>query len=128
MRSQRFSPRDNTNRTLDAMAVNCWKSRGYVIHGYEIKVTRKDFLRELQDPGKHETFYTWVDKFILVTPHKLIRPDELPARWGLMELDANGRWLRMTKRPTNLGRSEVDTVERDRIVCFARAMRRVEEK
>lgn len=39
-------------RRFDAVAFNCWPSRGFVRLGFEIKVTRGDFARELADHAK----------------------------------------------------------------------------
>jgi hypothetical protein len=37
-------------RTADAIAINCWRSRGMVLHGFEFKSRRSDWLRELKAP------------------------------------------------------------------------------
>lgn len=43
------------SRIADAVAIGCWKSRGLYIHGFEIKVSRSDWLFERKHPEKAET-------------------------------------------------------------------------
>jgi len=73
-------------RYADALALNCWKSRGMELHGFEFKSRRSDLLRELRDPNKAESgIYAYCDRWWLVVGHLgLIKPDELPVTWGLM--------------------------------------------
>lgn len=42
------------SRHCDAIALSLWPSRGIRLHGFEIKVARSDWLRELKDPAKAE--------------------------------------------------------------------------
>lgn len=72
-------------RYADAIAVNLWKSRGYAVHGFEIKVSRADWLRELKQPEKAEEIFGHCDHFWVVAAPNVVKPDELPAGWGLME-------------------------------------------
>lgn len=74
------------NRRLDVVALNMWGARDYRIVGFEIKVSRGDWLRELDAFQKSEEWTAVVDSFYVVTPPKLVRADELPAGWGLLEL------------------------------------------
>lgn len=47
----------DANRSADALAFNFWTSRGLAVHGYEVKVSRSDWLRELKDQrGKPPTW------------------------------------------------------------------------
>lgn len=74
-------------RRLDVVAFNLWgRSRGYRVVGFEIKVSRGDWMRELQSFQKSESWMAIVDSFYVVTPPKLVRTDELPEAWGLLEL------------------------------------------
>lgn len=82
----------NANRTIDALAMNLWPSRGLEIHGHEIKCSRSDWLREMRDPAKAEAFTDQCDRFWLVAADKeIVKDGELPPTWGLMV--ANGRGL-----------------------------------
>jgi hypothetical protein len=69
----------------DAVAFCPWPSRGLVTHGFEIKVSRSDWLRELKDPAKADGFgkychYWW----LVVSDHGIVKDGELPDSWGLM--------------------------------------------
>lgn len=81
-------------RRLDLVAFNLWGSRAYRIMGFEIKVDRGDWLRELSAFEKSEEWCQVVDGFVVVTPPKLIKADELPQRWGHYELVGNRMMMR----------------------------------
>lgn len=73
------------DRTADALAMSLWPSRGIDLHGFEIKIARNDWLRELKNPEKAEELAAYCDRWWMVAPStEVIRPDELPTRWGLM--------------------------------------------
>lgn len=74
-------------RRADFVAVNCYPSQGLEIHGVEVKISRGDWLRELKQPGKvEEGVYRFCDRWWVATAPDIVRPDELPPTWGLMEL------------------------------------------
>lgn len=84
-------------RSMDALAVNLWRSRGLLWHGFEVKVSRGDWLRELKDPAKAETFIPLVDTWSIVAPRGIVLAEELPPGWGLLEPHAAG--LRYARTP-----------------------------
>lgn len=51
----------DADRRADALALGVWPSHGYVFHGFEIKSSRADWLRELQDPTKSDAFSKYCD-------------------------------------------------------------------
>lgn len=77
-------------RYADGVAMNLWSSRGHAVHGFEIKVSRSDWLRELKDPAKAEPVYRYCDHWWIVAPKGVVKPGELPPTWGHMELRATG--------------------------------------
>jgi hypothetical protein len=77
-------------RYADAIAVNLWNSRGHAIHGFEIKVSRSDWLRELKQPEKAEPIYRYCDYWWILAPRGIINPGELPSNWGHYELRDSG--------------------------------------
>lgn len=77
-------------RYIDFYAFNLWPSKRFVKIAYEIKVSRSDFFREIDDPTKREPAERVADECYFVTPAGLIQPDEVPAGWGLIELVSNG--------------------------------------
>lgn len=78
------------NRTIDAVAIDLWPSRGFVIDGFEVKVSRSDWQRELAKPEKAEDALKVVDRFTLVAPRGCCHDGELPPDWGLIEVLGDG--------------------------------------
>jgi hypothetical protein len=54
------------SRSIDAVSLGLWPSRGLNLTAYELKVSRGDWLRELRDPAKAEAFAGLVDYIYLV--------------------------------------------------------------
>ncbi|MFZ6655910.1 hypothetical protein [Undibacterium sp. TJN19] len=77
-------------RYADAVAINLWNSRGHAIHGFEIKVSRSDWLRELKQPEKAEDIYRFCDYWWILAPKGIVKDGELPPSWGLLELRDTG--------------------------------------
>jgi hypothetical protein len=71
-------------RTSDALAMNGWPSRGLELVGFEIKISRQDWRRELEQPEKADPIYQYCDSWYLVTPDDvvIVRGTELPSTWG----------------------------------------------
>lgn len=88
--------RRTTLRTVDALAVDLWPSSGHPIHGFEVKVSRSDWLTELKDPEKAEAFRPYCDHWWLVVPDTQIVRGDLPETWGLLAVGKDGR-LRVRK-------------------------------
>lgn len=94
---------DGQLRTADALAVDLWPSSGHPIHGFEVKVSRSDWLHELKDPEKAEAFKPYCDHWWLVVPDVAIVRDDLPSGWGLLAPDGKGS-LRVRRRAPKLDR------------------------
>lgn len=82
-------------RTADFMALDTYPSTA-AIHGVEVKVSRGDWLAELRDPEKAQTFKRYCHHWWLAVPDARIVRDDLPEGWGLLVLGAKG--LRARKR------------------------------
>jgi hypothetical protein len=74
----------NKSRTIDALAMSLWASRGLKLHGFEIKVSRGDWLRELRNASKADDFVNYCDHFWIVAPREVVLKGELPPTWGLL--------------------------------------------
>ena len=73
------------NRHADALAVSLWKSRGLAIFGFEVKVSRQDWIKELKNPDKAEPIAQYCHQWYLVLGDKdIVQFGELPMNWGLM--------------------------------------------
>lgn len=87
------------SRRADAVAMSLWPSRGLIVRGFEIKVSRGDYKREAADPSKAEAIARYCDEWWMVTPEGLIREPEteLPPAWGLM-VPGKGDGLRVVRK------------------------------
>ena len=74
----------SADRTADAIAIGLWPSTGCTLEGFEIKVTRGDWQRELREGSKSEAFMVHLDFWWLVAPREIVTDDELPPAWGLL--------------------------------------------
>jgi hypothetical protein len=74
------------NRWADALAMSLWPSRGLHLHGFEIKVYRNDWLRELKNPAKAEEIAPFCDYWWIAAPAEIVKLEELPPAWGLLEM------------------------------------------
>jgi hypothetical protein len=74
-----------TVRTADALAMSLFPSRGLHLHGFEIKVSRADWIKERDQPEKAEEIarfchYWW----LAVSDGAIVKDGELPQPWGLL--------------------------------------------
>lgn len=95
-------------RTADALAMSLWPSRGLHLYGFEIKVDRSDWLRELTDPEKAEDIFGFCDYWYIVAPAGIVNRDEMPKTWGLLEINGNG--LQEAVTPPKLTPKPVDSL------------------
>lgn len=77
-------------RIADAVAMGMYPSRGLEVHGFEIKVSKSDWRRELKDPGKAEEIARFCDHWWIVAPLDMVDPGDLPMGWGLLVARPNG--------------------------------------
>jgi len=73
-----------TARTADAIAMSLYPSRGLYLNGFEIKISRSDWLNELKNPDKAEAIAKYCDYWWIVAPKDIVKIEELPSNWGLM--------------------------------------------
>jgi hypothetical protein len=88
-------------RTIDALAISNYPSRGLYAAGFEMKVTLHDWRKELAEPEKAEEIQRFCRYWYAVAPKGVIPVDEIPQTWGLLEAD--GRGLHTTKAAPELG-------------------------
>jgi hypothetical protein len=101
----------SASRSADAIAMGLYPSRGLVLEGFELKVSRSDWLRELRRPEKAETIMRYCDRIWLVAATKdMVPPEELPAAWGLMV--PQGGALRIRKQAPDRPASERRELDR----------------
>jgi hypothetical protein len=97
----------SASRSADAVMVGLWPSRGCMIEGMEIKVSRTDWLRELKKPEKAEAFVPYCDKWWVVAGHAdVVKLSELPPTWGLMV--PSGKGLTVAREAPKLEPKPID--------------------
>jgi hypothetical protein len=75
----------------DAISMSLWPSHGLHLEGYEIKVSRSDWKRELINPVKAEKFAARCDKWWLVTTENVVDDEsEIPINWGWILANEGG--------------------------------------
>lgn len=79
-------------RTADAIAMSLFPGRGLELHGFEIKVSRSDWIREKVQPQKAEEIQRHCDRWWLVVgAENIVHEGELPPTWGLLAPDPSPR-------------------------------------
>jgi len=92
-------------RRCDGIAIGMWGSTGRLIHGFEVKISRSDWLRELKDVSKADPFIERCDRWWLVTGSASVaKLEEIPAAWGWMSATKTG--LRVQRPPQILPQDE----------------------
>lgn len=75
-------------RYADMIAMGLWPSIGLEIMGFEVKVSRTDWLAEISDDKKAVAVSQYCDRWYLVTPDEsIVKEGELPPGWGWMVID-----------------------------------------
>lgn len=99
----------NVTRTADAMVMSLWPSRGLELIGFEMKISRSDWLRELKNPEKAEEMVKFCDRWYIVAPDtEVVKLEELPAAWGLMTATGKGKSIKIIKEAPTLKPAECD--------------------
>lgn len=74
-------------RYADMLAMSLYPSAGLEMIGFEIKVSRADWINELKDLSKSDAISKYCDRWYLVIGDiSIIKDGELPAGWGLLIL------------------------------------------
>lgn len=84
-----------SGRRADFLALRLWGDRVGHLLGFEVKVSRSDFLHELRQPDKRKPLEDACAACYFVAPKGVLAVEELPEGWGWIELQANG--LRMKR-------------------------------
>lgn len=115
----------DAERTLDAVVMDLWPSKGLVLHGFEMKCSRSDWLRELKQPEKAATFVDRVDRFwIVAASDDIVQRDELSPSWGLLHVvdTPTGPALRSARAAHRLPSTEERrAVRRSWLACLLRS-------
>lgn len=75
-----------SEQRIDFYALHCYPSQHNRRIAFEIKVSRQDFLHELESPLKRRGAILLSNQFYFVTPPGLVDAKEIPIECGLMEI------------------------------------------
>lgn len=112
-------------RRIDMVVVDCWKSNGFAFEGIEVKVSKSDLRRELQDSSKHSIFYENLDYYSLAAPASVVDLSLVPKHWGLYlvyEGKNGGLFLRTARKPCSLHDEWTERIDKGFIAALLRAM------
>lgn len=70
--------------------------KGMFVQGFEIKVSRSDFLRD----SKWNLYWDYVNTLTLVCPKGMVKPNEVPEKFGLMYYNPDSKTLRYKRQPS----------------------------
>jgi hypothetical protein len=101
-------------------AARAWSER-VSLHGFEVKVSRSDWLTELADPTKAEAWARYCHYFWLVASDRAIVREDLPDGWGM--LVPHGTSLRVAVKPR---RRDPLQLPHSAVVSIARAVQKTE--
>lgn len=110
-----------SRRRIDVVIVNCYASNSFRIDGIEIKVSKADLRRELEDPDKHVAFFDLLDYYTLACPEGIADLSLLPPKWGLLVVSDDGRAY-YRRKPLALHDSVNRTVPRGFFAGYVRAI------
>ena len=91
---------DSKPRTFDFYAMHTWPSKHIKI-AYEIKISRNDFIKELEDPSKRKSALSVSNEFYYVTVPGVVKDiGEIPEVCGWFECTKTGTGMRRKKQAT----------------------------
>lgn len=98
---------DQAHRRIDAIAIGVKSSTVGEFHGFEVKSSRSDWMRDLEYPEKSKSWRNLVTSFWLVAGRCVAKLEEIPPKWGFLEVSCTGSRLKIRKQPWEEDRKEV---------------------
>jgi uncharacterized protein YqgV (UPF0045/DUF77 family) len=80
--------------------MNLFPSRGLSVYGFEIKVSKSDFMSEIRKPDKSADIQKFCDRWYIVAPEEAVDESLLPATWGWLQV--TGEQIRVKKEAPTL--------------------------
>lgn len=84
---------DRSGRRIDFLAVSCWASRHFEVDAVEVKISVRDWRRELDRAEKADFWWRHSHRMWLAVPASIaekVRPTLLRT-WGLLVVDGSGK-------------------------------------
>jgi len=103
-----------------------YRSAGRAIHGFEMKVSRQDWLKELKQPEKSESLLRFCDTWSLIaSTESIVHDGELPPLWGFgipHRARSNASWrIKWLVKPPELKPMPYDIVFLTALIASAQA-------
>lgn len=95
----RRSPGWVEERTIDVFVMHQWPSEGFKRIGYEIKISKSDFHREIKKPQKRKSFREMSNEFYFIAPAGIIDAEKVPTDCGLIEVTPEGKLIKVVDSP-----------------------------
>jgi hypothetical protein len=88
--------------TADVMVMGNWPSSGAELMGFEVKISRSDWLNEVKAPTKCLPTKKYCNRWwLVIADEAFVKEGELPADWGMM-VPKTGGGLRIVKAAPKL--------------------------
>lgn len=113
------------SRRMDMVVVDCFKSNGYAIEAIEVKVSKADLRRELEDASKHNVFYDHIDYYSLAAPAAIVDVQLIPKKWGLYLIyqnDDGTHFMKTYRKPLSVHDEFIKTADKAFVASLFRAM------
>lgn len=97
--TQVASSTGGANNIADIMILGAWQSSGNLLEGFEVKVSRADWLNEVKNPTKSLPSKQYCHKWwLVIADATMVKDGELPEDWGMMAIE-NGTLKIIKKAP-----------------------------
>lgn len=94
--------------TADVMVLGSWPSSDSELQGFEVKISRSDWMNEVKNPSKCQPTKRYCDRWWLVIADKsFVKEGELPDDWGMMAV--SGEKLEVVKPAPKLSPEPLTT-------------------
>lgn len=86
--TQVASSTGGANNIADVMILGAWHSSGNLLEGFEVKVSRADWLNEVKNPAKCLPSKQYCHKWwLVISDASMVKEGELPDDWGMMTVE-----------------------------------------
>lgn len=77
-----------SNNIADVLVLGAWKSSGNLLDGFEVKISRADWLNEVKNPEKCMAIKKYCDRWwLVISDASMVKEGELPEDWGMMVVE-----------------------------------------
>jgi len=77
-----------SNNIADVLVLGAWKSSGNLLDGFEVKISRADWLNEVKNPEKCKAIKRYCDRWwLVIADASMVKEGELPEDWGMMVVE-----------------------------------------